>query len=86
MITPDIWKDGARNSLAGSQGRKINENKLLSKGKSKYVPYGKKCKLCLMQIHQTNATICQACAYKKALCAICGEKQMNNSMYRQSTV
>ena len=84
LITPDIWRDGSRNSTSGSQGRKINENKAL-KGKSKFVPYGKKCKFCSSQIHQTNATVCQSCAYKKGVCAICGEKQIDTSMYRQST-
>lgn len=35
MIVPDKWKDGARNVTEGG-GRKINENKLLSK-KNRYV-------------------------------------------------
>lgn len=35
VIVPDKWKDGARNVTEGG-GRKINENKLLSK-KNRYV-------------------------------------------------
>jgi len=34
VIVPDKWKDGARNVTEGG-GRKINENKLLSK-KNRY--------------------------------------------------
>jgi hypothetical protein len=85
LITPDIWKDGSRNSKSGSAGRKINENKAL-KGKSKFVPYGKKCSYCSSLVHQTNATICQSCAYKKGLCSICGEKQVDLKMYNNSSV
>jgi len=32
VIVPDKWKDGAKNTME-SGGRKINENKLLSKAK-----------------------------------------------------
>ncbi|KAL3596232.1 hypothetical protein D5086_007869 [Populus alba] len=36
VIVPDKWKEGASNTTEGG-GRKINENKLLSKKKSKYI-------------------------------------------------
>lgn len=39
VICPDPWKEGANNTNQ-SGGRKINENKALSKGK-RYTPYGK---------------------------------------------
>jgi hypothetical protein len=84
LITPDIWKDGSRNSKSGSAGRKINENKALSK--KKFVPYGKKCTFCSCSVHQTNATICQSCAYKKGVCCICGEKQVDLKSYNNSSV
>jgi hypothetical protein len=37
VIVPDKWKEGASNTLEGG-GRKINENKLLSK-KNRYLPF-----------------------------------------------
>ncbi|OAD71317.1 hypothetical protein PHYBLDRAFT_147810 [Phycomyces blakesleeanus NRRL 1555(-)] len=30
MAAPDKWKEGSTNSVAGSSGRKLNQNKLLS--------------------------------------------------------
>lgn len=38
VITPDTWKDGARNTTEGG-GRKINENKLLTGKKNRFNPY-----------------------------------------------
>jgi hypothetical protein len=37
VIVPDKWKEGASNTLEGG-GRKINENKLLSK-KNRSLPF-----------------------------------------------
>ncbi|KAI4368213.1 hypothetical protein MLD38_016797 [Melastoma candidum] len=51
VIVPDKWKEGASNTTEGG-GRKINENKLLSK-KSRWTPYGiTKCTICKQQVHQ----------------------------------
>jgi hypothetical protein len=40
VICPDPWKDGARNTTE-SGGRKINENKLLTRNTHKVNPYAK---------------------------------------------
>ncbi|TXT11136.1 hypothetical protein VHUM_01887 [Vanrija humicola] len=79
-------------SGAGATGvRKIGENKLLSArakaapyakpgvSRSKTNPYGNKCIDCKQQVHQNNATRCQKCAYKKGLCAICGNIVLDTS-------
>ncbi|WMV16229.1 hypothetical protein MTR67_009614 [Solanum verrucosum] len=42
VIVPDKWKEGASNTTEGG-GRKINENKLLSKKKSHQHPLGTCC-------------------------------------------
>ncbi|KAK4797956.1 hypothetical protein SAY86_030282 [Trapa natans] len=48
VIVPDKWKEGASNTTEGG-GRKINENKLLSK-KSRWTPFGNtKCMICKQQ-------------------------------------
>ncbi|KAJ3090730.1 hypothetical protein HK102_002825, partial [Quaeritorhiza haematococci] len=40
VACPEKWKEGSKNATAGSSGRKINENKLLSsKNKNKFAPY-----------------------------------------------
>ncbi|KZV37156.1 hypothetical protein F511_15076 [Dorcoceras hygrometricum] len=63
VIVPDKWKEGARNTTEGS-GRKINENKLLSK-KNRWAPYGQtKCIICKQQVHQ-EGKYCHTCAYSK---------------------
>ncbi|KAH9608328.1 hypothetical protein KSS87_008911, partial [Heliosperma pusillum] len=63
VIVPDKWKDGASNTNE-SGGRKINENKLLSK-KNRWTPYGTvKCIICKQQVHQ-NGKYCHTCAYSK---------------------
>jgi len=85
VICPDVWKDGARNTLE-SGGRKINENKLLTKSKIKATPYGKtgdKCIECKKNIY--TGKFCQTCAYRKGVCNMCGKKIMDTKGYRQST-
>lgn len=37
------------------------------------------------QVAQNNATRCQKCAYKKGLCAICGNIVLNTKGYKQSS-
>ena len=38
VITPDVWKDGARNTTGGKDGgRKLATNKLLEKKKYRYI-------------------------------------------------
>eukprot|EP00250_Pteridium_aquilinum_P001652 c11851_g1_i1 orf=106-396(+) len=84
VIVPDKWKDGATNTTEGG-GRKINENKLLSK-KNRWTPYGiTKCIICKQQLHQ-DAKYCQSCAYKKGVCAMCGKQVLDTSVYKQSNV
>ncbi|XP_070333897.1 cysteine-rich PDZ-binding protein isoform X4 [Odocoileus virginianus] len=38
VITPDTWKDGARNTTE-SGGRKLNENKALTSKKARHLRY-----------------------------------------------
>ncbi|XP_023780276.1 cysteine-rich PDZ-binding protein isoform X1 [Cyanistes caeruleus] len=70
VITPDTWKDGARNTTE-SGGRKLNENKALTSKKARFDPYGKNkfaiCRICKSSVHQPGSHYCQGCAYKKAL-------------------
>lgn len=84
VIVPDKWKEGASNTTEGG-GRKINENKLLSK-KNRFTPYGKsKCIICKQQLHQ-EAKYCQSCSYKKGVCAMCGKQVLDTKSYKQSNV
>ncbi|KAL5700847.1 hypothetical protein ACHQM5_026250 [Ranunculus cassubicifolius] len=88
VIVPDKWKEGASNTTEGG-GRKINENKLLSK-KRRWSPYGTaaattKCIICKQQVHQ-NSKYCHTCAYTKGVCAMCGKQVIDTSSYKQSNV
>ncbi|ORY33520.1 hypothetical protein BCR39DRAFT_520646 [Naematelia encephala] len=83
-----------------SSTRKIGENKLLTAraraspyvkpgssgvGKGKINTYGNKCIDCKQSVQQNNATRCQKCAYKKGLCAICGNIILDVSRYKQTS-
>ncbi|CAI0407112.1 unnamed protein product [Linum tenue] len=98
VIVPDKWKEGASNTYE-SGGRKVNENKLLSK-KNRYAfllctcaisselwtPYGNtKCTICKQQTHQ-EAKYCHTCAYTKGVCAMCGKQVLDTKAYKQSNV
>ncbi|XKL67733.1 hypothetical protein PGB90_003224 [Kerria lacca] len=87
VITPDPWKIGARNTVE-SGGRKLGENKLLTAKKSRFSPYNSKfqqCRICRTSVHQAGSSYCQACAYKKGICAMCGKKLIDTKNYRQSS-
>ncbi|KAG2173624.1 hypothetical protein INT43_005042 [Umbelopsis isabellina] len=85
VAAPDKWKEGSRNTKVGGEGRKLNENKLLSKSaKSRFSPYESKCKICKSKVHQDKAHYCQGCAYKKGICAMCGKQVIDVSSYKQS--
>ncbi|KAJ1982967.1 hypothetical protein H4R35_000093 [Dimargaris xerosporica] len=84
LATADTWKAGSRNAVTGKQ-RAVNENKLLSSSKKhRQMPYAAKCKLCKSTLHQSHASYCQSCAYKKGLCAMCGTQILDTTMYKQS--
>ncbi|XP_064941998.1 uncharacterized protein LOC135586932 isoform X1 [Musa acuminata AAA Group] len=84
VIVPDKWKEGASNTTE-SGGRKINENKLLSR-KNRWTPYGNtKCIICKQQVHQ-DAKYCHTCAYSKGVCAMCGKQVLDTKLYKQSNV
>ncbi|RZC50743.1 hypothetical protein C5167_019170 [Papaver somniferum] len=95
VIVPDKWKEGASNTTEGG-GRKINENKLLSKknrdcdlvmnmseSAERWTPYGMtKCMICKQQTHQ-EAKYCHTCAYSKGVCAMCGKQVLDTKLYKQ---
>ncbi|KAM6951455.1 cysteine-rich PDZ-binding protein [Aplochiton taeniatus] len=92
VITPDTWKDGARNTTEGG-GRKLNENKALTAKKARFDPYGKSgksgfatCRICKSSVHQLGSHYCQGCAYKKGICAMCGKKVLDTKNYKQTSV
>ncbi|KAI9141351.1 cysteine-rich PDZ-binding protein-like protein [Paraphysoderma sedebokerense] len=84
--TSDVWKDGSRNATIGKD-RKLNENKLLTKGKAaaRFNPYSSKCKICKQTVHQQGSNYCQSCAYKEGICAMCGVKILDTSGYKMSS-
>ncbi|KAG2433137.1 hypothetical protein HYH02_012838 [Chlamydomonas schloesseri] len=84
VACPEKWRDSKSDKQGESSGRKINENKLLS-GAKRYQPYGqKKCKTCKQNLHQ-DGMYCQACAYAKGLCSMCGKQMLDVKSYKQST-
>ncbi|XP_069962948.1 cysteine-rich PDZ-binding protein [Bactrocera oleae] len=81
VATPDPWKNGAGK-------RKINENKFLSTARDRQNPIAKSlapCRICRQKVHQIGSHYCQACAYKKAICAMCGKKLLDTKNYKQSS-
>merc|ERR1712136_272464 len=87
VITPDKWKDGARNTTE-SGGRRVGENKALTAKKGRFNPYTTefgRCKICKTTVHQMGSHYCQGCAYKKGICAMCGKKVLETKNYKQSS-
>lgn len=86
VITPDPWKAGARNTFE-SGCHKIAENKALAATKSRFNPYTAKfeqCRIDRTKVHLVGSYYCQACAYKKGVCATGGKKLIHTKNYRQS--
>lgn len=83
---PYKWGDADNKDVKGKQssGRKVGENKLLGKNK-RFAPYasGAKCKICKSALHQ-EGLYCQACAYQKGMCSMCGKQILDTSEYKQS--
>ena len=88
VICPDVWKEGASNTTYGKANLKINRNALLGKGTraSAAKPYQRKCKICKQQCNTEGSYYCQACAYSKGICAMCGVKVVDTKMYRMRSV
>uniref|UniRef100_A0A8C2YS65 Cysteine-rich PDZ-binding protein n=1 Tax=Chinchilla lanigera TaxID=34839 RepID=A0A8C2YS65_CHILA len=80
VITPDTWKDAARNAT---------ESVLTSK-KARFNPCGKKkfstCRICKSSVHQPGSHYCQGCAYKKGICVTCGKNVLDTKNYKQISV
>lgn len=53
---------------------------MLSSNPSPFVP-----RICKQKVHQSGSHYCQACAYKKGICAMCGKKMLDTKNYRQSS-
>ncbi|KAJ1078593.1 hypothetical protein CapIbe_008858 [Capra ibex] len=84
VITPDTWKDGARNTTE-SGGRKLNENKALTSKKARFDPYGKN-KFSTCRICKSGFSLLPGCAYKKGICSMCGKKVLDTKNYKQTSV
>jgi len=81
----DKWKTGSSNTIE-SGGRKLNENKMLSKAK-RWKPYDSACKVCKSSLPE-NYKYCQKCAYARGMCAMCGKQILSTKdlkSYKQST-
>mmetsp|Transcript_19151 Transcript_19151/g.36666 ORF Transcript_19151/g.36666 Transcript_19151/m.36666 type:complete len:99 (-) Transcript_19151:330-626(-) len=86
LACPDKWKEGSSN--AGSSRDTTGKNKAIGKKKvsSRYNPYCQVCKICKQNIHTGDGMYCQACAYKKGVCSLCGVQIMDTTFYKQSNV
>uniref|UniRef100_A0A674PHV1 Cysteine-rich PDZ-binding protein n=1 Tax=Takifugu rubripes TaxID=31033 RepID=A0A674PHV1_TAKRU len=85
VITPDTWKDGARNTTE-SGGRKLNENNLNPQTLESHKTGFAICRICKSSVHQSGSHYCQGCAYKKGICAMCGKKVLDTKNYKQTSV
>ncbi|KAF8515958.1 PDZ-binding protein [Gautieria morchelliformis] len=86
VAAPDPFSSAGSQVASGS--RRIGENKLLTKAggsKSRYTPYGGKCKDCKQNVSQNTAKYCHGCAYKKGICSICGKKILDTTGYVMSS-
>ena len=74
-------------SSAASKALGLNKNSLIGarKQQQRAMLVQGKCKLCKQTVHQAGH-YCQACAYKKGICAMCGKKVLDTKFYKQSAV
>lgn len=93
LVTADTWKAGAKNTLE-SGGRQLNENKLLTSSSKARLASGtadsskaqfRDCRICKAKCHQVGSYYCQHCAYKKAICSMCGIKIASTKSHNQSS-
>lgn len=49
-----------------------------------YCGFFRCCRICRSKVHQVGSHYCQACAYKKGICAMCGKKLLDTKNYKQS--
>jgi len=86
VICPEPWKAGSNNSFAGQTGRKLGENKLLSRNAkiSRGNTLINKCKLCKQRVNDTHGTYCQGCAFSKGICHICGVLTLQGAEFYRS--
>ena len=54
--------------------------------KKLFDPSGTKCKICKMGKTQQGHHYCQKCAYSKGICAMCGVKIIDTSVYKQKNI
>eukprot|EP01012_Entosiphon_sulcatum_P042046 TRINITY_DN55980_c0_g1_i1.p1 TRINITY_DN55980_c0_g1~~TRINITY_DN55980_c0_g1_i1.p1 ORF type:complete len:105 (-),score=13.64 TRINITY_DN55980_c0_g1_i1:21-335(-) len=75
-ISPDVWKDGARNTTDSGGRTGKTTNMLLNRHKSAYRmnPYGSRCLGCKGPTMGTNHKYCSRCAFDKGVCSDCGKK------------
>uniref|UniRef100_A0A3Q3KWD1 Cysteine-rich PDZ-binding protein n=1 Tax=Mastacembelus armatus TaxID=205130 RepID=A0A3Q3KWD1_9TELE len=90
VITPDTWKDGARNTTGEVGLVLINILVRLCNISFRFDPYSKTgfatCRICKSSVHQSGSHYCQGCAYKKGICAMCGKKVLDTKNYKQTSV
>jgi len=92
-ITPDKWKDGAKNTTESGGRSGKTTNMLLNRGKSAalFNPYMSRCKVCKTTVPTKGAKYCVGCAAKKGVCHECGKKMFDtkfvggaNAHYKKS--
>ena len=72
----------------GQQRQKTGLHMGLLKGvdQKSFDPTGTKCKICKMGKTQQGHHYCQKCAYSKGICAMCGVKIIDTSVYKQKNI
>ncbi|XP_045141618.1 cysteine-rich PDZ-binding protein [Echinops telfairi] len=93
VITPDTWKDGARNTTE-SGGRKLNENKALTSKKARnprnpsshhlisLLPFTTEVLKSLIETRVKGPFYLE----ELGICAMCGKKVLDTKNYKQTSV
>ena len=82
LAAPDTWKEGSRSGGKAAGTKAVGQNKLLT-NRARFAPYAKKlsCKTCKKALHQ-DGIYCNACAFQKGLCALCGKQTVDISKHK----
>jgi hypothetical protein len=82
LAVPDKWKAGGAAGGAGGSSGPIRAKPTREPGA---LGFARSCRICKAKVHQDTYHYCQACAYKKGICAMCGTKVLDTSGYKMSS-
>ncbi|TYZ61472.1 hypothetical protein PybrP1_004680 [[Pythium] brassicae (nom. inval.)] len=85
LVVPDKWSDSKESGgSSGGGGKDGSRTRRLKKRAERVTPVQRKCRLCKCDASR-GAHYCNACAYKKGICSMCGRKVLDTKEFNMSS-